>query len=140
MKKLFFVLAAVTLFEAASLFAQSIPQDKESEYFYYNTPIERIYPYRRGYVIKYRKGTRELGTAYIPREWFDEAGGRGELINLAPGPAWPSLTIYYRSGEFSHVRLYIHRNKSHQSWGNIPAGVNLDEHFDNIDENYRLEF
>ncbi|MDR2376036.1 MAG: hypothetical protein LBD96_06310 [Treponema sp.] len=140
MKKFLIVLAALALFQAASLFAQNIPEDRESEYFYYNVPIERIYPYRRGYVIKYRKGTTQMGTTYLPREWFSDSAGKGEIINLNPGPAWPYLAVYYRGGEFSHVRLYLHRNRSHASWGNIPAGVNLDEYFDNIDENYQLEF
>lgn len=140
MKKPFFVLAGLVLLQAVSLFAQNVPEDKQSEYFYYNVPIERIYPYRRGYVIKYRKGTSELATAYLPREWFNDAAGKGELINLTPGPAWPYLAVYYRAGEFSHARLYVFKNRSHTSWGNIPAGVNLDEHFDNVDENFRLEF
>ncbi|MDR1175678.1 MAG: hypothetical protein LBK83_09460 [Treponema sp.] len=140
MKKLFFVLIAVAVFQAAPLFAQNIPEDRQSEYFYYNIPIERIYPYRKGYVIRYRKGTREMGTAYLPREWFNTAGGKGEIINLGPGPSWPYLTVYYHSGEFSHVRLYVRSNRSHESWGNIPSGVNLDEHFDDIGEDFRLEF
>jgi hypothetical protein len=140
MKKLFFVFIAVTVFQALPLFAQPIPADKKSDYFYYNVPIERVYPYRRGYVIKYRKGGSQMGTAYLPREWFDAAGGKGELIYLDSGARWPYLSVYYKSGEFTHVRLYLRRDRAHESWGNIPLGVNLDEQFDNIDENYRLEF
>jgi hypothetical protein len=140
MKKLFFMVSALLMLEAASLFAQNIPPDSESEYFYYNVPIERIYPYRRGYVVKYRKGSKDLATTYLPGEWFTHAGERGELFNLSPGPGWPYLTVYYRGGEFSHVRLYVFKSKAHPSWGNIPPGVDLDENFANIDENYRLEF
>ncbi|MDR2178331.1 MAG: hypothetical protein LBP20_09885 [Treponema sp.] len=139
MKKIFFVLAVFILFSAASLFAQNIPQGKESEYFYYNVPIERIYPYRKGYVVKYRRGTK-LGTTYFPREWFTEASSKGVLLILNPGPVMPYFSVYYRAGEFSHVKLYVHRNRGHASWGNIPAGVDLDEHFDNIDKNFQMEF
>jgi hypothetical protein len=91
-------------------------------------------------VVKYRKGGSQMGTTYLQREWFDDAAGRGELIYLDSGAKWPYLSVYYKEGEFSHVRIYLRRNRSHQSWGNIPLGVNLDEHFDNIDESYRLEF
>jgi hypothetical protein len=140
MKKLFFILIAGIAFQTATLFAQNIPQDKESEYFYYNVPIERVYPYRRGYVIVYRKGGSQMATTYLPREWFDAAAGKGELIYLDSGARWPYLSVYYRNGEFTHVRLYLRRNRAHQSWGNIPLGVNLDDHFNNVDENYRLEF
>jgi hypothetical protein len=140
MKRLLLVFVALAAFQAAPLFAQSIPQDKESEYFYYNVPIERVYPYRRGYVVIYRKGGSQMGTAYLPREWFNAAAGRGELVYLDSGDRWPYLSVYYRNGEFTHVRLYLRRIRSHQSWGNIPLGVNLDEHFDNVDENFRLEF
>ncbi|MDR3247606.1 MAG: hypothetical protein LBT39_02365 [Treponema sp.] len=141
MKKFFIALIVVAVFQIVPLFAQNVPADKQSEYFYYNVPIEKVYPYRRGYVVKYRKGGAQMGTAYLPREWFDDAAGKGELIYLGSGPHWPYLAIYYRDGEFSHVRIYLRRNRSHESWGNIPLGVNLDEHFDAIDEtNYRLEF
>jgi hypothetical protein len=138
MKKLFLVLIAA--FQIAPLFAQNVPADGRSDFFYYNVPIERVYPYRRGYVIMYRKGGTELATTYLPREWFDEAAGKGDLINLESGPKWPYLTVYYRGGVFSHVRLYVRRDRNHASWGNIPLGVNLDEQFDSIDENYRLDF
>jgi hypothetical protein len=139
-KKLFFAFIALAVFQIMPLYAQIVPADKQSEYFYYNVPIERVYPYRRGYVIKYRKGSMGVATTYLPREWFDEAGGKGDLIYLDPGPKWPYLAVYYKEGQFSHVRLYLRRNRKHSSWGNIPLGVNLDEHFDNVEENYRLEF
>jgi hypothetical protein len=72
-------------------------------------------------------------------EWFRDAAGKGELITLPPGRNWPYLTVYYKSGEFSHVRLYIHRSKAHETWGNIPLNVNIDDRFENI-ETITLEF
>jgi hypothetical protein len=140
MKKLFFVLIAAAVFQIIPLSAQTVPTDKQSEFFYYNVPIERVYPYRRGYVIKYRKGSIGMATTYLPREWFDDAASKGELIYLDYGPKWPYLTVFYKQGQFSHIRLYVRRDRGHESWGNIPLNVNLDEHFDNVEENYRLEF
>jgi hypothetical protein len=140
MKRLFFTLVVLAVFQIAPLTAQNIPADRQSEYFYYNVPIERVYPYRRGYVIKYRKGSIGMATTYLPREWFVDAGSKGDLIYLDPGQKWPYLTVFYKEGQFSHIRLYLRRDRGHESWGNIPQNVNLDEYFDNIDENYRLEF
>jgi hypothetical protein len=140
MKRLFFVLIVLFVFQIVPVFAQNVAAENQSEFFYYNVPIERVYPYRRGYVVKYRRGAMGMATTYLPREWFNDAGGKGDLIYLDPGPKWPYLTVYYKEGQFSHVRLYLFRNRGHESWGNIPLGVNLDEQFDNVDENYRLEF
>jgi hypothetical protein len=138
MKRLFLVLTALFVFQIAALFGQTVKS--ESEYFYYNVPIEKVYPYRRGYVVKYRKGVLGMGTTYLPREWFNGTSGRGDLVYLDPGPKWPYLTVFYKNGEFSHVRVYLFRNRRHESWGNIPLGLNLDEYFDNAEEDYRLEF
>jgi hypothetical protein len=46
---------------------------------------------------------------------------------------WPYLTIYYKAGEFSHLRLYARKDPNHETWGNISVGVNIDEQFENID-------
>jgi hypothetical protein len=112
---------------------------KQSEYYYVNVPLDKIYPYRRGYVVQYRKGVTEQARAYLPLEWFHDAAGKGEVIRLKPGTTWPSLSVYYKNGEFSHVRLYVRREAGHESWGNIPQGVNIDEYFDNVDT-IKLEF
>jgi hypothetical protein len=112
---------------------------KESEYYYVNVPVEKIYPYRKGYVVAYRKGVNQLARAYLPVEWFTDAAGTGELIYIGPGTAWPYLTVYYKNGEFSHVRLYARRDRGHSTWGNVPLSVNIDDQFENI-EDLKLEF
>ncbi|MDR1278480.1 MAG: hypothetical protein LBK02_06995 [Treponema sp.] len=122
----------------APLFAQQISEGHESEYFYVIVSIEKIYPYSKGYVIQYRKGVNQTARTYLPVEWFSEAAGKGELVTLPPGKNWPYLTVYYKAGEFSHVRLYIHRSKTHETWGNIPLNVNIDDRFENI-ETIKLE-
>jgi len=134
MKKLVIAAVFVALMVAGSpVFAQTIPEDKESEYYYVKVTIEKIYPYRSGYVVSYRKGLHGIGRVYLPLEWFTNAASKGEIINLPPGNAWPSLAVYYRNGEFSHVRLYVHRWRSHQTWGNIPRNINLDSNFDDVE-------
>jgi hypothetical protein len=140
MKKILLaVLTGVILVSAAPLFAQQISEAHRSEYFYVNVTLEKIYPYKKGYVVQYRKGISQTALTYLPLEWFTEAAGKGELITLPPGKNWPSLTVYYKAGEFSHVRLYTHPLKSHTTWGNIPINVNIDDRFENIDT-VQLEF
>ena len=111
----------------------------ESEYYYFNVAIERIYAHRLGFIVVYRKGTHQMARTFIPEEWFSETAGRGELIRLGSGNEWPSMAVYHKNGEFSHVRLRVRRHRGHESWGVIPLAVNVDEYFQGIEE-IKLEF
>ncbi|MDR0495283.1 MAG: hypothetical protein LBG95_06630 [Treponema sp.] len=136
MKKLIVaVIFAVFFVVAAAVFAQNNnPQEKtEGEVYYKNISLEKIYPYRNGYVVQYRQGF-VLARTYLPMEWFISSAGKGEIITLSKGTGWPSLSVFYRDGEFSHVRLYVHHSPSHQTWGVIPQNINLDDRFENIEK------
>ena len=127
-------IALLTVFAAVvPVFAQQISEKNQSEYYYLNVPIEKIYNYRIGYIINYRQGINKLGTLYIPHSWFTDAAGKGELVMLAPGKDWPTLSVYYKEGEFSHCRLYIHRWKGHTTWGMVPTNINIDDRFEGIE-------
>jgi hypothetical protein len=138
-KALFAVLIGLVLGKGPTLFAQEKSQRKQSEYYYVSVDIEKIYLYRTGYVVSYRKGANKIATTYIPHSWFNDPDGKAEEIGLGTGKAWPSMTVYYKNGEFSHVRLHVRRSRSHESWGIIPLNVNLDEHFEGVEE-IKLEF
>ena len=132
MKKL--IIAAVfaaVIATGVPVFAQNSNREgQESEYYYVNISLEKIWPYRKGYIVQYRKGLNQIGRLYLPYEWFTEAASRGEIITLPKGKAWPSLTVYYKEGEFSHLRLYVHRWASHPTWGSVPQNINIDSNFD----------
>jgi hypothetical protein len=136
MKRGLFIFLFVMVLSILPAVAQNI--SKESEYYYINTTIEKIFPYRKGYVVQYRKGLTTSARLYLPVEWFTEAAGRGEIVRIGPGREWPSLSIYYKNGEFSHVRLYV-RPYSHESWGSIPLNINLDSYFADVND-VRLEY
>jgi len=139
MKKLIFTLIILAvLFQGVSLFAQE-KKYKESDYYYFNVPIEKIYFHRLGYVIVYRKGAIQMARTFIPMEWFTDARGKGEFIGLRSGSEWPSMSVYYQNGEFSHVRLRVRVDHSHESWGFVPLNVNIDDKFEGIEE-VKLEF
>ncbi|QQO11122.1 hypothetical protein [Breznakiella homolactica] len=142
MKAVRIIIASLILFcSMAPLFAQTteISPENESEYFYVSVPVEKVYPYRKGYIVLYRKGVNDMARAYLPIEWFEGTAGKADLIRLGPGKSWPYLTVYYKDGEFSHLRLYVRREMNHETWGNVPLQVNLDDRFEGIDD-LRLEF
>ena len=132
-------LIAAALVAGSPLFAQNNGKGQKSEYYYVSRNLEKIYPYRAGYVVQYRRGPNHLATTYLPSEWFTNAAAKGEIISLPRGNAWPTMAVYYKDGEFSHVRLYVHPVHTHQTWGIIPQNVNLDSRFENI-ESITLEF
>ena len=139
---LLFVLAAF-LSQGDFLFAQNTTSKyKESDYYYYNFSIEKIYTHRLGYYVVYRKGSSsQLARTYIPLEWFNSIGpqAKGEVIGLGTGSEWPSMVVYYKNGEFSHVRLRLRKNRLHETWGVIPFSADIDSYFQGIEE-AKLEF
>jgi hypothetical protein len=101
--------------------------------------LEKIYPYRKGYVVKYRKGMTQTVDAYLPIDWFHGTGSKADLILLGSGTDWPHLTVFYKDGEFSHIRLYVRRERGHETWGDVPLNVDIDDRFENV-ESIKLEF
>lgn len=125
MKKLIIVLflAALTL----PAFAQN--NRDEGNMYYVNVPVEKIYLSYEGYLVQYRSGANTISTIGIPYEWFTDSASRAELMKLPPGRDWPSMSIFYKEGEFSHVRLYIHRTRAHTTWSVVPMGADVSKYF-----------
>ena len=119
------------------LFAQDRAQ--ESEYYYLSTPIEKIYVHREGYVVTYLTQSRQWAQVYIPHDWFTIPTGKAEKILIGPGSTWPSLTVFYQYGVFSHIRLVLRRDTGHQTWGVVPLYVDISENFRGVNE-IHLEF
>jgi hypothetical protein len=111
----------------------------ESEYFYESVAIEKVYNTYRGYVVSYRTSSLGVAQAYLPGEWFEGAAQKGDFLRQGSADAWPRLQVFYKNGEFSHVRLLVHKNRNHSTWGTIPQGVNLDDKFDGV-ESVKLQF
>ena len=140
MKKIILTVVIIVAFAAMQpLYSQTISKANESEHYYVNVPLEKIFIARDGYVVMYRKGVNSLAKAYIPYEWFTNVASKGELIMLPPGANWPSLTVYYKDGEFSHIRLYVHRVRGHSTWGVVPPYAKIDDNFKDV-ETLELEF
>ena len=108
-------------------------KENVSDLYYVNVPIVKVYPYRLGYVVLFRRGNNTLGRTYIPYEWFKFSVRKAELIQIGDGPTWPCMSVFYKEGSFHFVRLYVAKRQSHLSWGNIPSNVNLDDRFKNVE-------
>ena len=140
MKKVLIPVVLAMFILGGSLFAQQNSHVfRESEVHYFNVPIEKIYVHRLGFIVIYRRGAHQFARTFIPEYWFSETAGRGEMIGLGSGREWPSMSVFYRDGEFSHVRLRVRRNRGHETWRAVPLNVNIDEFFQGVEE-IRLEF
>jgi len=137
MKKVVFVL--VVLAVVSPIFAQNNDNDSPNMY-YINLRVERIYPSGEGYIIQYQRGNGQFATVGIPIEWFTDAASKADLIVLPAGTNWPTMSIFYDKGEFSHLRLYVHKAKSHSTWGAIPQGTDLSRFFPEDRETLNLQF
>jgi hypothetical protein len=140
-KTLFLTTLLLILAGIAPIMAQeNAPPAVEGTYAV-TVSVERVYPYRKGYIVKYKKGITQIVDAYLPYEWFQGKGdvAKGELVLIGSGRDWPHMTIFYKDGVFDHVRLYVRKERSHESWGNVPATVNIDDRFEGV-EDIRLEF
>jgi len=138
MKKIFLLVGLILLIQGASLFAQQ-KFSRESDYYYFNVPIEKIFAHKLGYVVIYRKGVNQMTRTFLPIEWFTEMAGKGEISALGPGKEWPSMTVFYKNGEFSHLKLFLRRSRAHETWGVVPLNADIDHLFKDIEE-VKLEF
>ena len=132
MKKIILLVVLAVFCLGTFAFAQQF--SSESDYYYLSYPIEKIYLYRLGYMIIYRGNSNTMSRTFVPHEWFTGMGAKGEIVFLGPGREWPTMTVYYNNGDFSHVRLRLRRDRAHETWGLIPLNMNLDEYFQNIEE------
>jgi len=136
MKKLVLLLVlAVFVSQGMFVFAQNSSTGKhESDYYYFSYPIETIYAHRLGFLVLYRRNSNQIARTYIPVEWFNTIGAKGEIVYLGTGAEMPTMTVYYKDGDFSHVRLRVRRSRTHETWGVIPFSANVDEYFKDIEE------
>jgi hypothetical protein len=141
MKKLLFLATlALIVGGLARVVAQEAAASSGTEGTYAITvSLERVYPYRKGYVVRYNRGLSKTSDAYLPYEWFEGTGKKGDLILMGAGTDWPHMTVFYRDGQFSHVRLYVRKERGHESWGDVPLNVNIDDRFEGV-EDITLQF
>ncbi|MCL2609806.1 MAG: hypothetical protein FWD94_07895 [Treponema sp.] len=103
---------------------------------YVNVVLDKIWVHNLGYVVQYRTRSGSA-RAYLPTAWFLRDDERGLLRNVPRRDADPSMTVFYRDGQFAFVMLNL-PHRTHRSWGFVPKYVNIDGEFDV--QAVRLEF
>jgi hypothetical protein len=96
-------------------------QEQDPKLYVKTVSIMKILNHALGYKVLYLKSTMEVGEFYVPHSWF-KAGGKAELV-LGNGPAFPYFSVFYRDGEFDHIKLYAAENIRHLSWGRLKRQV-----------------
>jgi hypothetical protein len=136
MRKLIVVL--IFLAVITPVFAQNNTA-KSDDFYYTNVLVEKVYPTKNGYVVQYRSSFSTYATVGIPNEWFTDAASSAELVRLPMASDWPTMSVFFSKGQFSHLRLYIHPAKSHPTWGSIPQGYDVSKFFTDK-ESFKLEY
>jgi len=110
------VMLVALVFLVLGVFAVSA-QEQDPKLYVKTVSIMKILNHALGYKVLYLKSSMEVGEFYVPHSWF-KAGGKAELV-IGDTPAFPYFSVFYRDGEFSHVKLYAHENIGHLSWGRL---------------------
>lgn len=119
--------AVVALLGAASLAAE------ESPYFVKTVPISKIYNHKLGYRVVYMTNNFQFKVFYIPTEWFAVAGETGVApkaeLYFGNEPAFPYFSVFWKDGEFSHLRLYLKKDLNDTTWGDSTILGEIDDKF-----------
>ena len=127
MKKTIFAIL-ILLFVGGIVFAEAT----ESPYFVKTMPLVKVYPHKDGYKILYRTPQMEFGTFYVPMRWFGNAAAKAELIYGDSG-AYPYFSIFWKDGAFDHIRLYLHKDRTHRSWGDLDPTNDIAAEFEGVE-------
>lgn len=116
MKKAVLLLATFLLVFS---FAAALPAAaEESDMYYVNVQILKIFPLHEGYYVIYRRSGLKTGEAYIPKAWLDRRDQRA-VLNLTDQNVSPYLSIMFKEGEFNHVRIVASKDIRDPTWGSM---------------------
>lgn len=110
---------------------------EESDLYYVNVPILKVFPHKLGYYVIYRKGNLQAGEAFVPLKWFDRSDLRA-IMHKSTDDINPYFSYITKNGEFDHIRLHVPQNIKHPAWGVLQSGSTYDEKF-NADT-FKLEY
>jgi hypothetical protein len=102
---------------------------EDSNIFVKTMPITKVYTHRLGFKVIYLKTDLTFSEFYVPLKWFDEAGNKGVIIR-GHDSSYPYFSIFWKEGEFHSVKLYVHSNLQHDSWGALRLVPDISEQFE----------
>lgn len=131
------LLLCTVLIGAVSVFPLAA-ESKESEVYYVNTQLLKIFPHPKGYYVIYRRAGLGTGEAFIPLEWFSPKENKADItfINTRINPY---LSFFIRDGKCEYIRVSAPRDLKSAIWGLLPQPQQYDEKFEGV-ESLALEF
>ncbi|MFO8063727.1 MAG: hypothetical protein ACQETQ_05385 [Spirochaetota bacterium] len=129
MKKRILIVAILAIMVGGFLGAQEAQNNNDSELFVHTIYLNQVFRHRLGFKVTYTADNLDFQEKYIPSSWFNSAAGKGDLVETGSKSA-PYMDVYFRNGEFSHVRLFVRDNPDHVSWGRLGNEANTQENFD----------
>jgi len=138
MKKICRYLLLCALFWGVISICPLTAESKESELYYVNTRLLKIFPHTKGYYVIYRRAGLNVGEAFIPITWFSSKENKADIsfINTRINPY---ISFFIREGKCEYVRISAPRNIASQIWGVLLNSQKYDEKFDGI-ESLALDF
>ncbi len=123
-----------SMISVASLSADS----KESDLYYVNAQILKIFHHQKGYCVLYRRPGKEAGELFLPKKWFkvEENKASMQKINTRINPY---IAFFIREGKCEYVRVYAPRDLKSRTWGTFTAPHEYDEKFESA-EGIPLDF
>ncbi len=127
MKKLILLITIIMIVAGIGAFAET------SDFYVKTLPIVKVYDHNLGYRIVYMKSDFELTAIYIPKSWFQTASETGEppKAELVAGKdsSYPYFSVFWKSGKFDHIRIYLQSDLMDPSWGDLDPTVDISEKF-----------
>lgn len=111
----------------------------KSPYYTKSVVIVKVYPHKLGYKIYYMANDLDVKSIYLPNTLFEEqVEGERERSKVFQGydRSYPYMTIFWKDGAFSHIKLYLKPDWSDLTWGALNDPDAHDESF----KNATLEF
>jgi hypothetical protein len=106
-----------------------------SAFYPLRVDVVKVFSHSDGYRVIYRKGSSDVAAMYLPARWFI-SGGKAELVR-GNDTSFPYMTVFYKSGKFDHLRLYVLSDQKDSTWGTLPPSEGAGK-FDS--EDLTLEF
>lgn len=118
----------ILLFVAGAVFAEA----SESPYFVRTMPLVKVYPHKEGYKILYRNPKMEYSSFYVPMQWFGNDSSKAELV-YGYSDSYPYFSVFWKDGAFDHIRLYLHKDRTHRSWGDLDPTNDIAGEFEGVE-------
>ncbi len=104
----------------------------KSPYYTRHVIITRIYPHDMGYKVLYMANDLTNRSVYLPNRIFSESNDGSDII-MGNGKSYPYMQIFWKDGEFSHVKLFLKADFHDLTWGAFNDPNSHDENFKNAD-------